>query len=285
MGLRSFVISMKQYLKKGCGLFKDSFNEPKHSSSKIPFETFIFFLRFARPYWNMGLLVFCLTIISSISMAMIPMGMKFGTDYVLSIRQAYDEIDLYVIGAGLVLIIIACMFNLMRKILVLRFEQRITRDLQVTLFERLLYVPIAFFKKQQVGYLMSRVQDDVQMVKFFFSNLIPPLLFNTIFLAASCVMITIFQPSLVVLLVCCFLVFMGLTHFFSGRIRRIAWSEREKQANISMTLQELLTGIHEIKMHCAHQRAVERFRLKIDHFMRTVLKSTLLLATAYTYHE
>ena len=107
---------------------------------------------------------------------------------------------------GAILLLIGCLVaeklaRLLEDFYFARFEQNITLDIQQDLIDRVLHFPKSFFDDQQTGYLQSRLTEDVDGIRWFFSSTIVHVISNVLrFIRRYC----LFILSGVAAFHCCF---------------------------------------------------------------------------------
>ena len=79
--------------------------------------------------------------------------------------------------AGAILLLVGCLVaeklaRLLEDFYFARFEQQVTLEIQEDLFARVLRFPKSFFDDKQTGYLQSRLTEDVDGIRWFFSSTI-----------------------------------------------------------------------------------------------------------------
>lgn len=142
--------------------------------------------------------------------------------------------------------------------------QSIIHDLRLKLFKHIQDLSVAFFTRNPVGRLVTRVTSDVQNLHEFFTSIIT-VVFKDIFLLLGITVVLLVMNWRLALI--CFLmlpvIFLATAHF--SRLARDAFRElRVKIAQINTTLQETISGIRIIQLFLQEARNYERFR-KLNH--------------------
>lgn len=138
--------------------------------------------------------------------------------------------------------------------------QSIIHDLRTGLFDHLQHRSMAFFIKNPVGRLVTRVTNDVQNLHELLTSIIT-VFFKDIFLliGITTVLLAIhWQLALI-----CFLILppMALTTSYFSRLARDVFRElRVKLAQINTRLQETIDGIRIIQLFLREMKNYERFR-------------------------
>jgi NHLM bacteriocin system ABC transporter ATP-binding protein len=160
--------------------------------------------------------------------------------------------------AGLIVAAIsATTFQLTRSIAILRLETRLDNSIQAAIWDRLLELPISFFRKFTVGDLAVRAMGVDAILHLIGSNVIVSIL-SSIFSVFSFFLLFVYDVRLA-------LVALGLTLFtlaviigFSVWELRYQRSLSELQGRVSGQVLQLITGISKLRVAGAETRA---FRL------------------------
>jgi ATP-binding cassette subfamily B protein len=142
--------------------------------------------------------------------------------------------------------------------------QTIMHDLRLKLFRHIQGLSLAFFTRNPVGRLVTRVTSDVQNLHEFFTSIIT-VLFKDVFLVLGITVVLLIMNWQLALM--CFLIlpfiFLATTYF--SRLARDAFRElRVKIAQINTKLQESIDGIRVVQLFLQEKKNYERFR-RLNH--------------------
>ncbi|NLM30352.1 MAG: ABC transporter ATP-binding protein, partial [Methanomicrobiales archaeon] len=152
----------------------------------------VFFLRFARPIWKVGVLALVAMVLVSAAKTVLPLSIKFFIDNVL-LGETPDPGSLLagaggllsslnaLVAAPLVLGFFTGSMDLVRNYWTARFREDYAFNLQTALFEHVLGFPLSYFKSQQTGYILSRLSDDVQILQYTISQYLPQIVANALY--------------------------------------------------------------------------------------------------------
>jgi ABC-type multidrug transport system fused ATPase/permease subunit len=162
-----------------------------------------------------------------------------------------------------------------------RFEQRITLNIQQDLVDRVLRFPKTFFDNNQTGYLMSRLTQDVDGIRWFFSNTIVYIFSNIIrFVGGICFLFYLeWRLSIVVLIL-----LPGLAwciRFFSARIYNLYHQSLEQKAKLSGQLQESLSETVLIKASASEAHTLKRLVSGWKSLLQISLQQTTIRSLAH----
>jgi ABC-type multidrug transport system fused ATPase/permease subunit len=136
-----------------------------------------------------------------------------------------------------------------------RFEQKITFDIQQDLIERVLRYPKSFFDEKQTGYLHARITDDVDGIRWFFSNTIVHLFSNALRFVGGVVFLFYLEWRLAFAVLILLPGLVWLIRYFSGRIHVLSHQAMEHKAGLAGDVQESLSETSLIKAYANEDSA------------------------------
>jgi ATP-binding cassette subfamily B protein len=142
--------------------------------------------------------------------------------------------------------------------------QAIMHDLRLTLFRHIQGLSVAFFTRNPVGRLVTRMTSDVQNMHEFFTSIIT-VLFKDIFLVLGITVVLLVMNWQLALI--CFLILPVIflaTSYFSRLARDVFRELRVKLAEINTRLQETVDGIRIVQLFLQEKTNYERFR-RLNH--------------------
>jgi ABC-type multidrug transport system fused ATPase/permease subunit len=156
--------------------------------------------------------------------------------------------------------------------------QRVMHDLRMKLFNHVQGLSVAFFEKNPVGRLVTRVTNDIQNIHEMLTSVLS-YLFKDVFLMVGIVVI-LFEIHWRLALVCFTLVpvILLFTLLFSWKARTAFREVRIRMAQINSFLQESIQGIRVIQIFLRERENLTRFeRVNQQHYMAN-MKQILLFA-------
>jgi ATP-binding cassette subfamily B multidrug efflux pump len=142
--------------------------------------------------------------------------------------------------------------------------QAIMHDLRVVLFKHIQGLSVAFFARNPVGRLVTRLTSDIQNMYEFFTSIIT-ILFKDIFLVLGITVVLLAMNWRLALI--CFLMLPLIvlaTTYFSRLARDVFRELRVKVAEINTKVQETIDGIRIVQLFRQERKNYERFR-KLNH--------------------
>jgi ATP-binding cassette, subfamily B, multidrug efflux pump len=142
--------------------------------------------------------------------------------------------------------------------------QQITFDLRQQIFDQLQRLDLAYFDRNPVGRLMTRITSDTEALNELFSSGVVTLFGDVFTLLLIMVAMTVldWRLALVTFSVLPFVVLVAF--LFRARIRQANRDIRERLARINAFLQERLSGVTVVQLFGREADTARRFR-RIDH--------------------
>jgi ATP-binding cassette, subfamily B, multidrug efflux pump len=221
-------------------------------------------LGYLRPYrWHTAAAVFLLLVQSGLALV----GPRL-TEHALDVAIPHADRGLLTLLAGLYLASLFAEFVVEYggTLLTTLVGQRVMYDLRMEIFSQLQRLSIAFFDRNPVGRLMTRVTSDVETLNELFSSGVVTL-FGDLFtlLAIMGMMLSIdWRLALVTFSV---IPLVWLTaHVFRRRVREAFRDIRLRLARLNAYLQERLTGMRVVQLFGREEASARRFaELNRDH--------------------
>jgi len=233
---------------------------------------------YLKRHWQKGFLGVLLILFASICSFPGPLITRFLVDKVILDRQLG-------LLAGAVILLVCFLAaeklaRMLQEFYFARFEQRITLAIQQDLVDRVLRFPKTFFDNNQTGYLMSRLTQDVDGIRWFFSNTIVYIFSNIIrFVGGICLLFYLeWRLSIAVLIL-----LPGLAwciRFFSARIYNLYHQSLEQKAKLSGQLQESLSENVLIKASASEALTLKRLISGWKSLFETSLQQTTISSLA-----
>jgi len=145
--------------------------------------------------------------------------------------------------------------------------QKIMLNLRCRLFDHMTDLPVAYFDKNASGRLVARVAGDIENMNEMFTSVLV-FIFRDILLMAGVFVILFFTNHRLTFYLSLMIpiVFLGVV-YFSGILRRVFRTLRQKNAEINHRFSEAVSGIRAIQTCMAGPHFIHEFkRLNLAHF-------------------
>ncbi len=156
--------------------------------------------------------------------------------------------------------------------------QRIIRDFQDTLYEKIMNLPIAYIHKEKTGALMSRITNDVNIIKGMVSTAVISL-FRDSFSVVAFLFVIFYRDwklalgAFIVLPVAFYPIVL-----FGKRIRKLSTGSQETMADLNSFLHETFSGAKIIKIFNLQSFETTRFKEKTRELFRLEMKKVMTRA-------
>ncbi len=182
--------------------------------------------------------------------------------------------------ALLVVFFVRGLFGYLQSFLMMTIEQRVVRDLRDRLFEKLSGLSLSFFHGQQTGTLISRITNDVTLVRgalvASFVSLFREALLTLMYLGVA-IWIS-WRLSIIAFIVLPPIMF--LIARIGTRLRKRSTRIQEKMADITSTLQEAISGIRVVQAFGMEEYERQRFYAHTTQYFRRFVRMEALGALA-----
>ncbi len=215
-------------------------------------------LGFLRPYRLRVLLAVFLLSIASLAGLAGPYLVKRGIDE--GIIGDKPELLLTIALLYGALLLVEFLLSYVQTLVVASLGQRFMLDLRLEIFRHIQRLPVAFFDRNPVGRLMTRITNDVELLNEMFSSGLVAIIGDLITLTVIFTYLLALNVRLALITFALLPLLTLITLFFRGRLRKNFRQVQRRIAAINAFLQEHLTGIEVIQAFVQEKRAVSRFR-------------------------
>jgi ATP-binding cassette subfamily B protein len=174
----------------------------------------------------------------------------------------------FITGIFLAMVMAGFVLNMVQVIIMEYTGQMIMHDLRVTLFAHIQSLSVAFFTRNPVGRLVTRVANDIQNMHELFTSVIV-FVFKDLFLLAGITLVLLsinWRLALVCFTVIPFVLYASV--YFSGQAREAFRILRLKIAEINTRFSETIAGITVIQLFLQEKRNYLGFkRLNHEHYL------------------
>ena len=153
--------------------------------------------------------------------------------------------------------------------------QRIIKDLRDRLYERILDLPLSFFQQERTGVLMSRITNDVNVIKSMVSTAVTSIV-RHFFTILGLIVVVLYRDWKLAL---CALVILPIAFFpvveFGRRVRRVSRMCQESMAELNSFLHETFAGSKIVKAFGMEDFEKKRFVKKTDDLFELEIKTVI----------
>jgi ATP-binding cassette subfamily B protein len=247
-------------------------------------------LKYAKPYkWYLVVSVVLLLVVSLFQLAP-PYLVKIAIDRYISPESALETGARYaglakVVGAFFVVLVVAFVASYLQIYIMAHVGQRIMFDLRMQIFRHLQRKEIAYFDKNPVGRLMTRLTSDVEVLNETFTSGVVAIFLDVFTLAG--IMIVLCYLSLKLALIT-FLVLPALfvaAMIFRARVRVSYRNVRKRVAAINAFLQENITGMNVVQVFNREKPQFDKFSRRNQRLYQGHIDTIMAYAVFYPVIE
>ena len=240
-------------------------------------------LQYIRPIYGYMMIGVALLLVNSGASVVGPILTKIGIDKYIANGDADGLARISLLYLGV--LIAGFLVNYARTVLMEWIGQRVMYDLRVEIFSHLQRLPLAFFDRNPVGRLMTRVTNDVQALnELFTSGLVA--VFGDFFMLGGIIIAMLnlnWQLTLATLATVPLL--FAATVIFKNKVRHAERLIRERIARINAFLQENLTGMTVVQLFNREAENFKRFDQKNRDHLEAYRKTIFYYAVFYPVVE
>ena len=235
-------------------------------------------LRYVRPYGILVVASLVLLLTEGLLQLVGPLLTQRVIDVALPARDLTLVRNMALLFFGAIVASFACQYG--ETMLTALLGQRVMRDLRGELFAHLQRLPIAFFDRNPVGRLITRVTSDVEALNELFTAGVVAGLGDVFTLLAISVMMLVIDWRLALASFAVIPFVFLASHVFRRAVRTSYRDIRTRLARINAFLQERISGMRIVQLFGRQREEAARFeRLNRDH-----LDSHLRSITVYALY-
>jgi ATP-binding cassette subfamily B protein len=225
----------------------------KQSDARILYR----FFRYIRPYKFIFALTILMLLITAALETAGPFILKIAIDKYLTPKNYNGFLNMVLLFALSIFLQFGVRY--IQQYMTEYIGEKIMFDLRMEIFTHIHKMEMAFFDKNRVGRLMTRVTTDVQTLNEMLSSGVVAL-FGDIFMITAIVIVMLNLNPVLSLVTFSVLIFLGAaTVVFRQKVRKYFGKIREKISAINSYLQESITGIITIKILNRQKRNNKEF--------------------------
>ena len=257
------------------------FSKKGKSLYKVEMSNFnLFYLKKILPFisnnWQKGLIASITLILASLLSLPQPLFTKYIIDDVLVKK---DVSMLTVIVCILIsILLIEAILSFLKQFYFFRFEQNVIFEIQQRLFERVLRFPKSFFDSKQTGYLMSRLSGDVFQLRMLFSSTVVEVFTNILKFIGGVVILFFLHWKLTLYSLIFLPFFYVAVRLLGEKTRKLSHNMMEKSAQVSMNLQESISGVTLIKAFAREEKETQKISNSLQESIEASVEQNTLRA-------
>lgn len=263
-------------------MFEKKEKKEKIKLSKDAYKKAKLFLSYMKPYRGIYAIGWIFLILSSVTAMLFPllMGKLLGNDNPMGGNTpSIDLGTLSLTGIFLSLIIVFAaqsVFSFFRILLFSIVTEGTLRDIKLKAFDRFIHFPIEFYNKNKVGELTSRIATDINLLQGVLNTTIAEFIRQFITIGFGVTYIIYTSPSLALWMLAIIPFVVLIAILFGSKVKKLSKRAQDESAKSNSILEEVLTGIVNVKAFTNEAFESSRFGLKVENVKRLSIQSGLI---------
>ena len=182
----------------------------------------------------------------------------------------------YIAALILIISIIKAISEYFQNYIIRSIGQKILTDIQMLLFDHLLHADLAFIQSESSGKIISRLTNDINLVRGAVSNILISVARDFLTLIALLIIMISMEPQLSAIVFVSFPVAIYCIQFISKRMRQIVYSTQENLSQYSKNLDEVFLSIKVVKSYSGEEFEAKKAKNITDQIL-TLYKKAIKL--------
>ncbi|MFB9210835.1 ABC transporter ATP-binding protein [Echinicola jeungdonensis] len=244
----------------------------KRKLNKKNLSKLIGIFNFVLPYKGIFIVGLLFLLLSSLTLLAFPhvagklIDTAQGKDWIFN---DINSIALVLIG----ILFVQSVFSFFRVWLFAQVSERSMRDIRLSLYNRMVHLPMTFFDKRRTGELISRITSDVSLLQDTFSVTLAELFRQIITLLAGTVFLFVTTPRLTLFMLATFPVLVIIAMVFGKFIRKLSKSTQDELASANVIVEETLQSISTVKSFAGEDYETNRYQKGLNRVVKIALKA------------
>ena len=236
-------------------------------------------LRYLKPYWKLAAVALVLTFLTNILISLQPYFTKVAVDDFITPRKT-EGIWLFSF-AFFCLFLFRFIFSYVQEIMLNVVGQKVMFDLRTQIFTKLQEQEVAFYDKNPVGRVITRITSDVDALNELFTSGVIDVLGDLVIIFAIIGMMFWLDWKLALVSLLTVPLLFAATNWFRKRARDGYDKVRTRTAKLNAFLQEHISGAQTVQLFNAEQKAQDNFHEINDEYRDANIETIYYYAIFY----
>lgn len=214
-------------------------------------------LRYLKPYVGLIVPALCLTVLLNIVGNVQPWFTKYAIDGFIATRTT-DGLWIFVAGFFGVFVL-RFVFAYVQEVLLNRVGQRVMFDLRTEIYTKLQRQEVAYYDKNPVGRVITRITSDVDSLNELFTSGVIDVLGDLVSIFAILAFMFYMDWRLALVSLVTVPLLFGATNWFRINARKGFDAVRTRLAKLNAFLQEHISGANTVQLFNAERKVMNRF--------------------------
>jgi ATP-binding cassette subfamily B protein len=236
-------------------------------------------LGYLKPYWTLAAVALVLTFLTNILISLQPWFTKQAVDDFITPKQT-DGIWFFAF-AFFCLFLFRFIFSYIQEILLNIVGQRVMFDLRTQIFTKLQHQEVAYYDKNPVGRVITRITSDVDALNELFTSGVIDVLGDLVIIFAIIGMMFWMDWKLALVSLITVPLLFAATNWFRKRARVGFDKVRTRTAKLNAFLQEHISGAQTVQLFNAEAKAQKNFHDINDDYRNANIETIYYYAIFY----
>jgi len=236
-------------------------------------------LAYLKPYWHLSLGALVLTLLTNILISLQPYFTKMAVDDFITPKRT-DGIWIFSL-AFFGLFLFRFVFSYVQEILLNTVGQRVMFDIRTQIFTKLQRQEIAYFDRNPVGRVITRLTNDVDALNELFTSGVIDVLGDLVIIVAIVAMMIWLDWKLAIVSLVTIPLLFAATNWFRKRAREGFDKVRTRNARLNAFLQEYISGAQTVQLFNAEEKSKRRFHQINDDYRNANIETIFYYAIFY----
>jgi subfamily B ATP-binding cassette protein MsbA len=157
-------------------------------------------------------------------------------------------------------------------------SQRVMADFRTHVFSHLHRLSLNFFAKRRTGELISRLMNDVGVIQNLLTETPMDALKHLVTIIGGVGFLLVMNWRLCLLILVLLPLLALVARIFGKRLKALSMKIQDQTAQVTTLIEEVVSGIREVKSFVQGQREEVRFRTAVEGLLATTMQRTAVLA-------
>lgn len=254
-------------------------NEEEAMQKSYDFRITMRLLRYLKPYWKFASLALVLTLFSNVLLSLQPYFTKVAVDDFIVPKQT-EGVWLFAF-AFFGLFLFRFLFSYVQEILLNIVGQKVMFDLRTQIFTKLQNQEVAYYDKNPVGRIITRMTSDVDALNELFTSGVIDVLGDLVVIFAILGILFWLDWKLAIVSLIIIPLLFAATNWFRKHARSGFDKVRTRTAKLNAFLQEHISGAQTVQLFNAENRAKQNFHEINDDYRTANIETIYYYAIFY----
>ena len=234
---------------------------------------------YLKPYWHIAAVALVLTVLVNVLISLQPRFTQMAVDDFITPKQT-DGIWLFsLVFFGVFLF--RFIFSYIQEILLNTVGQRVMFDLRTQIYTKLQQQEVAYYDKNPVGRIITRVTSDVDALNELFTSGVIDVLGDLVIIFAIIAQMFWYDWKLALVSLITVPLLFTATNWFRKHAREGFDKVRTRTAKLNAFLQEHISGAQTVQLFNAEEKAQKRFDEINDDYRKANIETIYYYAVFY----